>query len=461
MLLLAALAAGALHASPAHAAKPLTTGFYDAAFGEGPEWLLRAQTLQAGMIRTHVEWSDIAPEALPDGFDATDPAAPGYRWASTDRSVRALAAGGFSIILSFDTAPAWAEGPNRRKSAGPGTWQPDPAAVGRFGQALARRYGGSFPDPDAPGSTLPRVRAFQLWNEPNLDTYLAPQWRKVRGAYRPFAPGHYRRMLKAFQAGVKASAPGALVATGGTSPFGDASAGASRMQPVRFLRELLCVRARLRRRSCNDRVAVDVVAHHPYSVGRPRRRALNPDDASIPDLGKLRRVIDAAKRLGRLRGARPRLWVTEVSYDSRPPDPDGVPIARHARWAEEALYLLWKQGASVVVWLSIRDQLPEPSYSTTIQAGPYFHDGRAKPAARAFRFPLVAERVSAGRVRVWGRSPLAGPLVVERRAGSRWRTVVRLTARARGTFLRTIALRGSARLRARVGDETSLTWSQG
>ena len=442
LAVLGALVAGA----PAHAARPLTTGFYDSAFGEDPVWLQRAVDIQGRMIRLHFEWRDVAPATPAAVFDATDPDSPGYRWRGLDPQIDRARAAGLQIVLSFDEAPAWAEGSGRPRRIPPGAWKPDPTAVGRFGEALARRYGG-------------RVSALQLWNEPNLEIYLAPQWRKRRGGFSSVAPHHYRRMLRAFRAGVKRHSPSTLVATGGTSPFGDPSAGESRMQPVRFLRDLLCVRRDLRRRSCRDRVQVDVIAHHPYSVGRPRRKALNPDDASIPDMGKLRRVVRAARRLGRL-ARTPRLWVTEVSYDSRPPDPDGIPVARHARWAEETLYLLWRSGVEVVVWLSIRDSLPNPSYDTTIQAGPFYNGGKPKPAARAFRFPFVTERVSRGRIRVWGRPPVGGTVVVERRSGSRWRPVVRVRARARGTFLRSVALRGRATLRARVGSETSLTWLQ-
>lgn len=440
--------------APAGAARPLVTGFYDSSLTE-PQWADRAVEVGAGAVRVHAAWSQIAPLVRPEGFDASDPAAPGYDWDALDAGLRPLAERGLSIVLSFDRAPRWAEGTGRRSSAPAGSWKPDPAEVGRFGEALARRYGGSFPDPAAPGQTLPAVRAFQLWNEPNLALYLGPQW----SGRRPFAPGHYRRMLARFRAGVKAHAPRALVATGGTSPYGDPGAGEARMQPLRFLRELLCLRKDLRRRSCSASVRADVIAHHPYSVGRPRRRALNRDDASIPDLGKIARAIRAARRLRTLRSA-PRLWVTEVSYDSRPPDPDGVPLATHARWAQETLYLLWKQGAGTVIWLTIRDGEPHPDYASSIQAGPFFRDGRAKPAARAFRFPFVAERVSRSRVRVWGRSPVAGRLVVERRSGSRWVRVLSLRAGARSTFLRSVRQRGRATLRARVAGETSLSWSQ-
>jgi hypothetical protein len=456
LLLVAALAAPA----GAQAARPLTTGFYDSAFSEDTVWLQRATDVGAGMLRVHFKWADVAPATRPAGFDPRNPADPAYDWETTDRLVRQTTEGGMAVLLSFSLAPRWAEGPRRPRSAGAGTWLPDPAAVGDFGAALARRYSGTFADPADAARTLPRVRAFQLWNEQNLDIYLAPQWRKVRGRYRAVAPHHYRQMLKAFRTGVRANAPGSLVASGGTAPYGDPDPGGARMQPVRFVRELFCVNATLRRRTCSGKVGLDVLAHHPYSVGRPRRRALNRDDASIPDLGKLSRVVRAARRLGRVSGSSPRLWVTEVSYDSSPPDPDGIPVARHARYAEETLYLLWKARVSVVIWLTIRDSPPNPSYDSTLQAGPFYLDGRRKPAATAFRFPFVTERTSRSRVRAWGRAPVAGRVVIERRSGSGWKRVTSFRAGRRATFLRSLGLRSRATLRARVAGETSLAWTQ-
>jgi hypothetical protein len=445
-------------APSAHAARPLVTGFYDSTFAAEPSWLQRAVDIEGGMIRIHFEWSDVAPDQRAAGFEPADPASPEYRWTSIDRVVRETTAKGLGVLLSFDEAPTWAEGANRPGSAPPGSWKPDPKELERFGTALARRYSGRHPD--AAGATLPRVRAFQVWNEQNLAHYLTPQWTRRRGGFAAFAPHHYRRMLNAFRTGAKAGDGAAVVVTGGTSPFGDPSAGEDRMQPARFLREMFCVNATLRRRVCADRVATDVVAHHPYSVGRPRRKALNPDDISIPDLVKIRRIMSAAKRLKTL-GRTPRLWVTEVSYDSSPPDPDGIPVRRHARYAAETLYLLWKQGAEVVIWLTIRDELPNPEYNSSIQAGPYFNDGRPKPAASAFRFPFVTERTSRSSVRAWGRSPVAGTVVIERRVGNRWRRVTQVRAARRGTFLRQLRLRGKATLRARVGTATSLSWTQG
>ena len=89
-------------------------------------------------------------------------------------------------MLLVTGAPAWAEGKNRPgfDKAHAGTWKPNAKRLGDFGTAIAKRYSGNF-DPDgALGQpALPRVREFQLWAEPNLATYLTPQYKR-RNAWR-------------------------------------------------------------------------------------------------------------------------------------------------------------------------------------------------------------------------------------------------------------------------------------
>jgi hypothetical protein len=438
-------------------ARGLRTGFFDGVYSlpdeQSAPWLDRTEAAGAGIVRLSVHWRTFAPARRGD-FDATDPEDPAYDWASLDPVVKHLRERGLAVILTVDSAPDWAEGSNRPRRAVAGSWKPRPAALADFATALARRYDGTTPDPARTGTTLPRVRDFQLWNEPNLARYLAPQWRRAGNGYVAVSPRHYRRMLASFYSAIKAVHADNRVITGGTSPYGDPPGG-ERMQPATFVRGLFCFSGpALRGGGCRTRF--DVLAHHPYSVGRPRRRALNRDDVSIPDLGKLRRILRMARHK-HLLPRMPRMWATEISYDSRPPDPDGVPARRHARWLEEAFYLLWRSGVDTITWLQIRDAPPTPSYAASYQSGIYLRDGRAKPAARAFRFPFVVDR-SSRTTRLWGRAPQAGTLVVERREGGRWRSVLRARVAARQVFDRRIHTTSTAPYRARVGSMTSLTW---
>jgi len=206
-----------------------------------------------------------------------------------------------------------------------------------------------------------------------------------------------------------------------------------------------------------------VLSDHPIAVGAPTRSASSPLDVSTPNLGRLAPVLRKAEATGRVlpRGRKP-LWVTEFWYDSDPPDPEGVPLHRQARWYEQCLYEFWKQGAQVAIELQIRDSPPDNGYAYTNQAGIYLLDGAPKPSRTAFQFPLVAERTGRQAAKVWGIPPRAGALKVQVRRGGRWVPLAHLSVKhARDPFLLSVPLQGKARLRATVGGESSLPWALG
>jgi hypothetical protein len=394
-------------------ARGLDIGFFDGVYADPDtalrdNWLAHTTDVGASIVRIDIGWPAARRPAQPR--DPTDPA---YDWTAADAAVDAAREHGLKVLISFTGLPAWARRSKVPKAFDPSTYRPRPADVGAYGEALARHFAG-------------RVSRLQIWNEPNLSKYLTPQWSHGR----PAAPGVYRSMLNAFYAGVKKAQPKATVVTAGTAPFGDFGHG-NRMMPVLFWRDVLKRTARF-----------DALSHHPYSVGGPTRHALNGSDISIPDLGKLRALLRHAHK-------KARLWVTEVSYDSSPPDPHGVPAATHARWLEQAFAILWREGVDTITWFQVRDQAPRPSYAASNQSGVFLRDGRAKPAATAFRFPFVASRR-----RVWTRAPVAGTLRIERDG----RTV--RTVRVRAGQVLDIGLRSQrgARLRGAIGSLRSLAW---
>lgn len=457
--LLALMGAVLALAPSAEAAPPLRLGFLDD-IQTGPletaaPWLRRAVDSSADVVRVSSSWRGLAPTRP---ADPTNPADPAYDWTSLDQAVRGVATAGLDPFVSLTGAPAWAEGRNRPATAAAGTWRPDAEAFAAFAAALGRRYDGTYPDPARMGVVLPRVRSFAPWNEPNLETYLAPQWTKRSGRFVSTGPVIYRDLLNGFYRGIKASQPGATVVAGLTSPFGDPEPGGRRTMPARFLRTMLCLDVKLRP-SCRKTVRFDAIAHHPYSVGSPSRKAINRDDVSIPDLAKITRPVAAAVRRGRAlpRRGKP-LWITEMSYDSSPPDPDGVPIAVQARYLEQAVASVYRQGARVITWFQIRDQAPDPSFAATNQSGVYFRDGRPKPSQTAFAFPLVVTGTTRTRARLFLRAPASGTVRIERRVGGRWRTAASVRARRHAVVQRSVARSGATAFRARQGGATSLTW---
>ena len=443
---------GLFGSAPADA-RGLKTGFSDNLFTSPNAfvrntWLDRAARDRADIIRINANWANIATSKP---ASPTDPADPAYDFGSLDDAIESAHARGLSVMLTVLRAPPWAEGKDRPDSVRPGAWKPDPSAYGRFAQALAARYSGSF-------LGLPRVKYFEAWNEPNVSLYLAPQW----SGNRRVAPERYRRLLNAFYSGIKTSQPKATVIGGAVSPFGDPSnnplqPGNPRIRPLVFLRDVFCLDRRLKGTNCKGKPHLDVLSQHPINNNRPPNySAISPDDVQVADFHNVRRVLRAAERTHHVRpGGRHGLWATEVWWYTKPPSKSGVPVREHARWLEESLYKLWKQGASAVIQFNIRD--PGGNGKPT---GLFFHDGRKKPSYTSFGFPFVTHRRSKDRVGIWGKAPDAGILKIQERTRKGWRTLGRTPVHEGRLFTPTIRLRGERELRGKIGTTTSLVWHQ-
>jgi hypothetical protein len=416
---------------------------------ERTHWFDETVAAGAGVVRINVSWRSVT-SGRP--ADAGNPGDSAYDFSGLDAAVRDAAGHEIEVLLTLYDAPGFAEGSERAADAPPGTWKPDPSEYAAFARAVATRYSGSF-------LGLPRVRYYQAWNEPDLSTYLTPQWE----GGRPFAATHYRGMLNAFEAAVHAVRGDDVVVTGGTAPFGDPPGG-NRTRPLRFWREILCLKkagGKLKGTRCPERARFDILAHHPIQTsGGPRRSALNPDDVTTPDFKNLVATLRRAEKLNKVPGGRHSLWATEIWWQSNPPDTqEGVGLRRHADWNQESLYLLWKQGAKAVINLYIRDPETNPDQpEATIEAGLFFYDGRPKPAFTAWRFPFVIDSKSNPSALAWGRSPAAGEVAIQRRRNGKWRTVERRNVGVNQVFRQNVAARPGDRFRATVGAESSLTW---
>ena len=429
----------------AAAGAPIRTGFGDPVYfaesgGQQAASFDRARQAGGSVARLNLRWRSAAPTRPADPSSPFDPA---YNWAWFDRQVQLAAASGLQPMATILLAPSWAEG------AGPGpngTVKPSPAEFGRFARAAALRYSGLFPG-------LPRIRYWQAWNEPNRDYFLMPQVARGRIVSAPW----YRSMVRAFAAGVHGVHASNVVVAGGLAPLGRAGKPA----PLAFMRKLFCLTKALKR-ACNlrsARVPFDAWAHHPYTSGGPTHRAPGKDDVALGDLGKMKRVLRAAVRLGHVRSrARVSFWVTEFSWDSRPPDPQGLPSSLHARWTAEALYRMWRHGVSVVTWFRIMD---DPMSTSYYQSGFFTVDGRAKRSLTAFRFPVVAFARRGG-IYVWARTPYGqrGRLVLSVRSGSSWRLLGTVSTSPHGIISRTFRTKiRSGSVRGRFAGETSLPFS--
>jgi hypothetical protein len=432
----------------------------------------------ASVVRIPVDWRSTVAESPPPSFEAANPASADYRFAPIDAAVLSVVSAGMTPLLVVSHAPAFAEASPRWPYAYPGSWAPSPIALEEFATALARRYDGSFPDLEAPGGVLPRVRLFQAWNEPNLTRYLEPQWVVEARHWTAFSPLLYREMLNGFYSGVKSVEPDDVVVAAGIAPNGDPE-GVGRMQPVRFLRELLCLTpspslhhredVRRSRAGCPDPPHFDVLAFHPLSVGDPNRPAASSLDVSISDAAKITSLLTQAERLGTAlpQAAKP-VWVTELNWESAPQTPQGVPADLQAAWVSRALHRLWVAGISLVAWQFLVDPYPgvlaaTPTggvieyprfaglYSAGVSGNP--ETAKPKPFLQGFAFPFDPLRVDSRRVRVWGLLMRPGqPVVLQRQTrGGGWRTVANLHAGRNAVLNVLVAMRGAARVRLRSG----------
>ncbi|HEU5244661.1 MAG TPA: cellulase family glycosylhydrolase [Gaiellaceae bacterium] len=415
---------------------PLVTGLADPSLFTGAQRVSAfalSRSAGASYARIGVAWRSIAPAHRPSGFDARDPASPGYSWAGLDATIEAAAAAHVTPILDVNSTPQWAFA-KRPTSGGAGT--PKAAALGDFAYALATHYDGS--------NGLPAEHVFQVWNEPNLSLDLGP-----------VSATAYRGMVNAFAQAVHEVDPANLVVAGALDPFGHPKGKKQKwysVSPLTFMRSLLCLSQGPHPHStCHSAVHFDIWSHHPYTFGGPFGHAKNPNDVELGDLPRMRSVLQAGVRLHHVVASHPvRFWVTEFGWDSSPPRPHAAPMGLAARWTAESLHQMWLSGVSLVTWFDLQDRRSPSPY----QSGLYFHsasleNARPKPVLTAFRFPFVAY-LGRSSVSIWGRDATSSKarVTIQLRHGrsGRWRTVAQVGANSHGIF------RAKAKLRATKSD---------
>jgi hypothetical protein len=435
-LVLAALAASGLlalgSAGPA-AAQPLYTGVTNLATN-APLAFQHTREAGASFVRIQLYWGGTAPVKKPDSWNPADPNDPAYDWNAADEAVRNALAAGLTPVLQVDGTPQWAQ---RCQTPGifPGSiCDPDPGDLRAFATAAAGHYSGRTPG-------VPAVKYFQGLNEPNLSLFFFPQY-ETSG--KPISPYLYRDLINAFYAGIKAAEPSALVLLAGLGPI---EIPQYTIGPMNFARLLLCMKGtknpKPTKEDCDGGVHFDIFAIQPYTTGGPTHEG-KINDVEIGDLPKLQTLIAAADRAGRIVGAfkRTPLWVTEFSWDSKPPDPGGLAMKIETRWVAEALHTAWSAGVENFFWYSLRDD-PPPSggrrYSETLESGLYFRGAsleqdQPKPFLRAFRFPFVA--YPGEKLEFWGRTPSGrgAKVKIELKRNGKWKLARTIRANKYGIF---------------------------
>jgi hypothetical protein len=290
-------------------------------------------------------------ERMEISWDLVEPQKGQYDYTLPDRKVLAAARAGIDVLALIVRSPAWAA----RHPGTPFSSPRDPADYAAFATTLVARYGpGGELWRERPEVAARPVRAWQVWNEPNLAVYWTEQ---------PFMRG-YARLLSAAYAAIKRADPGATVAMAGLANFS-----------WRDLERLFAKAA--------TKLRFDVAAVHPFS-GRP---------SNAVKIVALNRKV-----LNRHGAARTPIWLTELTWSSAKGRKRKLTQNWETTEAGQALrlreaYRLFVRARHSLrleriywyTWVTVdRDSPNSFDYSGLRTERP---DGRVvdKPAARAFR----------------------------------------------------------------------------
>jgi hypothetical protein len=372
--LIAVLATAAIAASAqsAHASRYMRVGIYDEAqtlYGPVAQTFTMFKQLHVQEVRLNLYWGGRFGVAKSRPKSATNPADPAYNWDLYDRTVRYAAQNGVHVLFSIYGTPSWANG-----GKGPNVAPKQAADLRNFAYAAARRYGGTYPGAD--GSTLPAVREWLAWNEPNNPIFLTPQYKKTAKGWTIQSAVDYAKICNAVYNGVHATlAPSERVGCGVTSPRGNNNPNGDRpsVSPLAFLRATK--KAGLK--------TFDAWAHHPYygvPSETPSTKPVTPKGtpATAVTLGN---IGDLTKEVTRLYGNK-RIWITEYGYQTNPPDKIfGVTLAKQAAYLTQAFAIARKNPRiDMMLWFLLKDESNLGGW----QSGLLTSTGKKKPAYNAF-----------------------------------------------------------------------------
>ena len=378
----------------------------DAYLSAGPSLDSRLATLDrmgAKLVRYTVNWRQVAPKRPRKAVNPGDAA---YDWASTDAVLKGLHKHRIAVLVPLFGTPGWANGGRKASGLPPSKW-----SHAAFATAVAQRY--------------PWIRMWEVWNEPNLRSFLNPS-----------SPVLYvQRLLNPTYAALHALNRANRVAGGATSPRPTPSG----MSPVAFMRGMRAARPRL-----------DAYSHHPYPVTRRER----PNGFYGTTCRYCKGVLTLANLPLLLQEVRrdfgpKRIWLTEYGYQTNPPDRSGVSRSVQAQYlAEAALRAKSARFVDVLIHFMVRD---EPRLAGW-QSGLFTYAGVAKPSFNSFMLPIAQAARTGLRTTIWGQVR-AGfgkrEYRLQRLAGGRWVNVGRpALTDLRGSYTRVVRAARGTRFRA-------------
>ena len=260
------------------------------------------------------------------------------------------------------------------------------------------------------------MRFFSVWNEPNLQLFLSPQF-NAQG--QSVAPANYAKLAAAAYAGIKAGSRQAQVSIGETSARGsDKPTGLRPTHTPGKFAELVA--------KANPRLRFDAWSHHPYPFNPnspPTQRVKWPNVS----LALLPRFNTELKRWFK-RTSVP-IWITEYGHQTRPEDSLGIPYAKQAAYIQQSMSMVSTLLVRLDVHLvrlpgrpgtavGVRDLHPE-RHAEGVVAGPLHRRplDRSTRATASSSFRAARSRRSSTSTRA-GTAPTAAP---GRAVGMTWR----------------------------------------
>jgi hypothetical protein len=367
------MAALAAEAQPAGASKYLRIGIFDEAqtlYGPVDQTFPTLKALHVQEIRLDLYWGGKYGVATTRPKYATHPDDPAYDWSLYDRTVEYAQQYGIHVLFSIWGTPAWANGGKALNVA-----PTNAVDLRNFARAAATRYSGTFVGAD--GKTIPAVREWLAWNEPNNPIFLSPQYRRTSTGWVMQSAVDYAKICNAVYNGVHATLLGnERVACGGTAPRGNNNPSSSRpsVSPLAFLRAV----------KKDGLKTFDAWAHHPYYAAPNDQPTTKPVTAkgapsTAVTLGNIGDLINLVTQLY----GNKRIWITEYGYQTNPPDTlFGVSWAKQALYLTEAFDIARRNPRiDMMLWFLLKD---EPNVSGW-QSGLETYLGKKKPAFAAFQ----------------------------------------------------------------------------
>jgi hypothetical protein len=367
-LAVATLAVALVCVPSAGAARGMLVGLLDeAALYDEPTYVFPLmEQARTQVLRLNLYWGGRNGVAKRRPARSTDPDDPAYDWSLYDRTVNYAAQHRIRLVLSIYGTPGWAN-----RGRGPNVPPTSIADLRNFAYAAAKRYGGLHPGAD--GRTLPAVKFWLAWNEPNYPIGLKQQYRRVGGRWIVQSAIDYAKICTAVYDGVhRTLIRGERVGCGVTGPRGNNQPGSSRptVSPLVFMRALKSAGLSSRK--------FDAYAHHPYYGSRTETPTTRPATTAVT-MGNISVLVAELTR----HWGRKRLWITEYGYQTNPPDRAfGVSYAKQAAYMKQAFAMARKNPRiDMMIWFLLRD---EPRLGGW-QSGLLTRNGQKKPSFNVFR----------------------------------------------------------------------------